>query len=462
MSLTFAPATADALPLHIVDKDGFDGWLSSQSPAIQRWVAASDFKPVTGKTLLVPGTSGTPLLAVAGFGDATSRGRVRFPLAAAAAALPSGTYQLALPLPAGDIETETLGWLLSSYAFDKYKKKSGSAARLVCPPGIDASRVEAIAAAEALTRDLINTPAADMGPAALETAARDLTETHGAQVNVTRGDDLLHQNFPMIHAVGRAAAPNRAPRLIDLTWGNTGPSLTLVGKGVCFDTGGLNLKPGNSMALMKKDMGGAATVLGLAKMIMSLNLGLRLRVLIPAVENAVSGDAFRPGDVLTSRKGLTVEINNTDAEGRLVLADALALASEENPDLLISMATLTGAARVAVGPDLAPYFTDDPVFSSVLEQAAAHVADPVWRLPFWEPYERMIEPDIADLDNAPSGGMAGSITAALFLRRFASDQRYAHFDIYGWNPTAAPARPKGGVGMGARAILAALPKLLPL
>ncbi len=248
-----------------------------------------------------------------------------------------------------------------------------------------------------------------------------------------------------------------------MRWGKAGPTLTLVGKGVCFDTGGLNLKPGASMGLMKKDMGGAATVLGLAKMIMALNLPLRLRVLIPAVENAVSGNAFRPQDVLTSRKGLTVEINNTDAEGRLVLADALALADETPPDLLISMATLTGAARVAVGPDLAPFFATDPKDALVLSAAAAKVADPVWQLPYWEPYESMIEPGIADLDNAPSGGMAGSITAALFLRRFVTETpRYMHFDIYGWNPTAAPARPKGGVGQGARALLAALPELLPL
>jgi leucyl aminopeptidase len=247
----------------------------------------------------------------------------------------------------------------------------------------------------------------------------------------------------------RWAAPRRAaPRLIDLRWGDSGPRLTLVGKGVCFDTGGLNLKPGASMGLMKKDMGGAATVLGLARMIMALDLPLRLRVLIPAVENAVSGNAFRPQDVLTSRKGLTVEVNNTDAEGRLVLADALALASEEGAELLVSMATLTGAARVAMGPDLAPFFTDDDAVASALADSAARVRDPVWRLPFWEPYETLIEPVIADLDNAPSGGMAGAITAALFLRRFADVRPYVHFDIYGWQPTAAPGRPKGGVGQG--------------
>ena len=259
--------------------------------------------------------------------------------------------------------------------------------------------------------------------------------------------------------VGRASS--RAPRLLDLRWGTAGPQLTLVGKGVCFDTGGLNIKPGSSMGLMKKDMGGAATVLGLAQMIMGLGLPLQLRVLIPAVENSIDGDAFRPQDILMSRKGLTVEINNTDAEGRLVLADALTLSDEDTPDLVISMATLTGAARTAVGPDLSPFYTDSDAHAAALADAARAIADPVWRMPFHEPYEAMIEQGIADLDNAPSGGMAGSITAALFLRRFVQSP-YIHFDIYGWQPTAAPSRPKGGVGMGARAILAALPKLLNL
>ena len=309
-----------------------------------------------------------------------------------------------------------------------------------------------------LTRDLINTPASDMGPPDLEAAARKLAERHGAQIEVTTGDALLENNLPMIHTVGRAA--DRVPRLIDMAWGEAGPKLTLVGKGVCFDTGGLNLKPGASMALMKKDMGGAAAVLGLAHMIMATGMEVQLRVLIPAVENSVSGNAFRPGDILTSRKGLTVEINNTDAEGRLVLADALALADEDKPDQIISMATLTGAARVAVGPDLAPYYSDDAAFVSALESAAAGSADPVWRMPFHDAYEALIEPGIADLDNAPKGGFAGSITAALFLRRFVTDSKYAHFDIYGWQPADAPARPKGGTGQGTRAIYAALPALL--
>ncbi|MCW9042179.1 MAG: leucyl aminopeptidase family protein [Pseudopelagicola sp.] len=460
MPLSFAPESQDALPLHLVDKTNFDGWCSAQTPAHQAWLDTTGFKPGLGKTALLPGADGRPVLAVAGFGNAAARARGRFPLAAAAATLPQGTYRLATPLPAGDLETETLGWLLAGYRFDRYAKQAPEAAALVCPQGVDATRVEAIANAEALTRDLINTPAADMGPDALEAACRNLAKTYDAAISVTTGDALLAANLPMIHAVGRAAA--QAPRLIDMRWGKTGPRLTLVGKGVCFDTGGLNLKPGSSMGLMKKDMGGAATVLGLARMIMALGLPLRLRVLIPAVENAVSGNAFRPGDILTSRKGLTVEINNTDAEGRLVLADALTLADEDTPDLLLSMATLTGAARVAVGPDLSPFYTDDDALAATLSTAAAQVSDPVWRMPFWEPYEPMIEPGIADLDNAPSGGFAGSITAALFLRRFTETPRYTHFDIYGWNPKPAPARSKGGTGMGARALLAALPKLLDL
>ena len=278
-----------------------------------------------------------------------------------------------------------------------------------------------IAEGEFLTRDLINTPASDMGPEELEAAARTLAEAQGATLRVIAGDALLTEGFPMIHAVGRAST--RPPRLIDLRWGSDGPALTLVGKGVCFDTGGLNIKTGGFMSLMKKDMGGAATVLGLAHMIMALKLPLRLRVLIPAVENVISGNAMRPKDILTSRKGLTVEVNDTDAEGRLVLADALALADEEKPDLLVSMATLTGAARTAVGPDLAPFYCDDDAFCATLGEVARQVADPVWRMLFWTPYASVIEPDIADLDNAPGVGITGSITAALFLPRFVPQRR---------------------------------------
>ena len=461
MTLTFAAASADAIPVHVLTSDAVDAWVAAQPERVQAWVRANDFTGGLGKSLVVPGEDGAPIAVLAGYGTEPKRRRGRFHLAAVAAQLPAGDYVIAGGLPEDKAEEEALGWLLASYAFDKYHKRSGAKARLVAPAGVDASRLEIIAAGEVLTRDLINTPANDMGPDALEQAARDLAQKHGAQIEVTAGDALLENNFPMIHTVGRAAS--QAPRLIDMNWGSEGPTLVLVGKGVCFDTGGLNLKPGASMGLMKKDMGGAATVLGLAHMIMGLGLKLRLRVLVPAVENSVAGSSFRPGDVLQSRKGLTVEINNTDAEGRLVLADALALGAEANPDLMLSMATLTGAARVAVGPDLSPYFTDDERLASTLQTAGAKVADPVWRLPFWDPYEGDIEPGIADLDNAPKGGFAGSITAALFLRRFAGENvRYTHFDIYGWSPKNLPARPIGGVGMGARALLEALPELLDI
>ncbi|MEL7165265.1 MAG: leucyl aminopeptidase family protein [Pseudomonadota bacterium] len=460
MPLAFAPDTDHAIPLHLVPEDEIETFVTNLNADHAAWARSMGFTGALGQVLALPGNNGAVTAAAVGFGTEAARARGRFHLAAGAAKLPAGDYRIdSWPLGT-EPEIEALGWLLATYRFDRYKDASPMQARLIAPADIDSTRVETLANAEALTRTLINTPAADMGPPELEQAARDLAAEHGAQITVTTGDALLDQNFPLIHTVGRAA--EKAPRLIDVTWGSSGPKLTLVGKGVCFDTGGLNLKPGASMGLMKKDMGGAANVLGLAHMIMASGLGVRLRVLIPAVENNVAGNAFRPGDILTSRKGLTVEINNTDAEGRLVLADALALAEEDAPDLIISMATLTGAARVAVGPDLAPYYTDDKPIAAELEQAAATQADPVWRLPFHAPYEAMIEPGIADLDNAPKGGFAGSITAALFLRRFVETTRYVHFDIYGWNPTAAPARPKGGVGQGTRALFASLPSILGL
>ncbi len=426
------------------------------------WLTASGFEAGLGDMRLLPGEGGAPVAAVAGFGTTQARKRQRFGLARAVLGLPEGDWRIEGRLDPDERTEAALAWLLSGYRFDRYRpgRKPATPARLVCPEGLEPARLIAMAEGEALTRDLINTPAQDMGPEELEAATRALADRFGAHVTATVGEDLLAANFPMIHAVGRASP--RAPRLIDLRWGKAGPALTLVGKGVCFDTGGLNLKPSSGMSLMKKDMGGAATVLGLAQMVMALNLPLRLRVLVPAVENVIAGNALKPKDILTSRKGLTVEVNDTDAEGRLVLADALALACEEAPDLLISMATLTGAARVAVGPDLAPYYTDDPGLAAALEGGAARGFDPVWRMPFHDAYEPVIEPGIADLDNAPGFGFAGSITAALFLRRFVEGPRYLHFDIYGHTPTDQPARPKGGVGQGARAILGALPKMLGL
>lgn len=456
MTAEFAPANDKALPIWAVHEG------AEIAPEIDAgdWPAACGFTGKTGQICLIPNGSGGVKGALFGLGKPARAGRERFAFARAAK-LPKGEWRLASHPDEMDLEQAALGWLLGEYGFTRYKGTPVAGPRLVCPDGVDASKVEAIAAGEFLTRDLINTPTNDMGPEQLEQAARKLADEIGANIEVITGEELLKSNFPLIHAVGRAS--EQEPRLIDIRLGESGPTVTLVGKGVCFDTGGLDIKPPASMGLMKKDMGGAATVLGLLKMLAGTGAakGLRLRVLIPAVENSIAGNAFRPSDVLPSRKGLTVEINNTDAEGRLVLADALALAAEENPDLLISMATLTGAARVALGPDIPPFYCDDDHTAQAIHEAAMKVADPLWRMPFWEPYESKIEPAIADLDNAPSGGMAGSITAALFLRRFTEGAKcYAHFDIYGWQPVSEPGRPKGGVGQGARAILAALPSVL--
>ena len=457
MKPSFANADEPTIPLHVIEKDSLESWREKQPESIAKWVESNGFSAGTGQALVIPASDGSPLMALAGYGTEKARERGRFHLAAAASKLPKGAYHIASGLDGDTLEVETLGWLLSRYRFEKYRDETSEGASLVAPDGSEAERLLALAAGEFLARDLINTPSNDMGPDELESAARQLASQHNAEITVVTGEDLLDQNFPLIHTVGRASS--RAPRLIDISWGNEGPQITLVGKGVCFDTGGLNLKPSGSMALMKKDMGGAANVLGLGHMLMETGQKIRLRILIPAVENAVSGNAFRPGDILPSRKGLSVEINNTDAEGRLVLADALAYAQEDDPDMIVSMATLTGAARVALGPDLAPYYCDDTDFVDAFEGAAAKVADPVWRMPFHSPYEKMIEPGIADLDNAPKGGFAGSITAALFLRRFVEESRYAHFDIFGWNPSDAPARPKGGVGQGIRALFEVLPKI---
>jgi leucyl aminopeptidase len=455
----FAAADAPSRPLHVVAEDGCAEWLAAQPPDHRDWLAATGFQAALGEVQLLPGAGGVAG-AVIGFGTAASRARGRFHITRAAAALPAGAWHLTGALSPQERDEAALGWLLAAYRFDRYAQVKPAAALLKAPEGCDAARLEIIAEGEWLTRDLVNTPAADMGPAELQEAFEALARRHGAATRAVCGDELLEHNLPLIHAVGRAS--DRAPRLLEMFWGDAGPAVTLVGKGVCFDTGGLDLKTGGNMLLMKKDMGGGATVMGLAQMIMALGLPVRLRVLVPAVENAVSGRAMRPRDILTSRQGLTVEVNNTDAEGRLILADALTLAAEDPPDLLISMATLTGAARVALGPDLAPFFTDDEGLAAALQRAAAEVRDPVWRLPFWTPYEPLIEPGIADLDNAPGGGMAGSITAALFLRRFVASARYLHFDVYAHQPAEAPARPKGGVGQGARAVLQALPELLDL
>ena len=455
----FADSATSSIPLSLVPEDQAQAWLVAQGAAAQTWAKAQGWTGQLGKALVVTDT-GEPIFAAIGMGVEQERHKKRFGAVSAIASLPSAVFNLL----EDNIQTANefaLGFALSKYRYTRYASQAAHAAELICPVGVDKANINAIISGEFLTRDLINTPANDMGPSELEEEVRKLAKKHKATISVITGDALLEKNLPMIHAVGRASA--RAPRLIDMKWGDSGPSLTLVGKGVCFDTGGLNIKAGSSMGLMKKDMGGAAHVLGLAQMIMATNLKLRLRVLIPAVENAIGNSAFRPQDILTSRKGLTVEINNTDAEGRLVLADTLALADETPPDLMICIATLTGAARVAVGPDIAPYFTDDAGLSHVVATAAQNVSDPVWQLPLHAPYETMIEPGIADLDNAPKGGFAGAITAALFLKRFVSDtQKFIHFDCYGWQPSSAPARPKGGVGQGTRALFQAIPEVLKL
>jgi leucyl aminopeptidase len=452
MTMTFAAPDAAAVPLHLVAKGGLDALPDARARA---WAAACGFAGAPGEALAVPDADGALSCALAGWGDAAARARGRFTLAAAAAKLPPGTYRLAAALPPDVAAVEALGWLLGAYRFDRYKAVEGKPRRLVAPEGVDAAAVEAQAAAVRLGRDLVNTPAGDLGPAALEAAARALAAEFGAQADAVAGD-ALSEGFPLIAAVGAAAA--EAPRLIDLRWGRAdAPRVTVVGKGVCFDTGGLDIKPSASMRLMKKDIGGAAAALALARMVMAAGLDLRLRVLIPAVENAVGPGAFRPGDILRARSGLTVEVANTDAEGRLVLADAMGLACEEAPELLLDFATLTGAARVALGPDLPALFTDDDGLAAELTAAGARVADPLWRLPLWPPYEEDLATPVADLDNAPTGGMAGAITAALFLKRFATGAKaWAHVDLFAWNPKARPGRPMGGEVQAARAVFALL------
>ena len=368
--------------------------------------------------------------------------------------LPQGIYRFDNPTP--DIRLAALAFALGSYQFARYRKAENRQARLEIPDGVDGDDLSRIVEGVFLARDLINTPANDMGPGDLEDAARLLAARHGAAIRTVVGDELLARNFPLIHAVGRASAG--APRLIDLNWGEPAdPKVTLVGKGVCFDSGGLDIKPENAMLLMKKDMGGAASVLALAHMIMDRRLRIRLRVLIPAVENAISGNAFRPKDIYRSRKGLSVEIGNTDAEGRLILADALALADEDAPDLLVSMGTLTGAARVALGPDLPPLYSHDETLALAVMRHGMLENDPVWRLPLWAPYDSMLESKVADLGNIATGGFAGSIICSLFLNRFVTAAKtWLHFDIYGWTPSGKPGRPEGGECQAARALYSLL------
>jgi leucyl aminopeptidase len=439
-----AKKTRASLPIHLVEEGALAK--AGLTPADRAWAEANGFSGEAGRTLVLPAAGG----ALGGVAFGVGSGGGALALGALAKALPEGDWHFATPPQNPDLAA--LALKLGSYAFTRYGKSGGRALRVALPAGADGGHFQRVADGVFLARDLVNTPTSDMGPEALEQAARRLASTHKASVSVIKGDDLLKKNFPMIHAVGRAAA--EAPRLIDLAWGpKSAPKVTLVGKGVCFDTGGLDIKPASGMLLMKKDMGGAANVLGLASMIMAAGLKVRLRVLIPAVENSIAGNAFRPGDVLTSRKGLSVEIGNTDAEGRLVLADALALADEERPQLLVDMATLTGAARVALGPDLPPFYTDDEALARELASASDAVEDPLWRMPLWKPYETKLASKIADMNNVTTDGFAGSITAALFLKRFVEKTPgWAHFDIFAWNPWERPHGPAGGEAQGIRAL----------
>src|SRR5581483_7445545 len=436
------------------------GW-AREAPlteAQRAWVSAQGFKGAARKHLLLPGPDGTIAGAVLGLGEARPADPMDKPELAVgllATLLPPGHYHLADPV--AEPELAAGAWVLGAYRYRRYKTSDAEGvAQLKAPPGVDAARALSIIEAVWLGRDLINTPASDLGPQELEEAARQLGSRHGAEVTSVVGEDLLAQNFPMIHAVGRASS--RAPRLIDLAWGPAGARrVTLVGKGIAFDTGGLDIKPASGMPIMKKDMGGAASALALGHMVMSARLDVRLRILIPAAENSISGNAFRPGDVLRSRAGKTVEIGNTDAEGRLVLADALALADEERPDTIVSFATLTGAARVALGPDLPPLYTDNDGFAQAIAAAGARVGDPVWRMPFWPGYEANLDSPVADMNNVSESPFAGSVTAALFLRRFVRQARcFAHLDIYGWRQVAKALGPKGGEPQAARALFEVL------
>ncbi|WCT74627.1 leucyl aminopeptidase family protein [Sphingomonas naphthae] len=444
-SLLIADRGQDARTLLPLGKAGLDGWLAGQPEGVRALVAAARFRAKAGEIVILPGDKGEWSAAI---GMAEENGP--WDLAAVCAKLPAGTYRLKEGAPGA----AALGWLLAQHRFDRYRRKPDPASPRILltrePAAIDG--VVRVAQAVALVRDLVDTPPADMGPAELQGAVEAVAKAHGGTVTVTQGD-ALEQGYPMIHAVGRAAVRARAPRLIELTWGDPAhPRLAIVGKGVCFDSGGLDIKPAAGMLLMKKDMGGAAHALALAGLVMGAGLAVRLHLLIPAVENAIAGDAFRPGDVLTARSGLHVEIGNTDAEGRLVLGDAITHAAEDKPALLIDFATLTGAARVALGPDLPALFANDDALAADLVAAGDAVSDPVWRLPLWKPYRDMLKSDIADINNAGSGGFAGAITAAVFLQEFVpAGLPWVHFDTFAWMPTAKPGRPKGGEALALRA-----------
>ena len=452
MTFSLGDPTKGATPIVLTTRARWPRTHAALPAEARAFAGAVGFDPSPGAHVLLPDAKGALAAVLFALDEQDSARSDPFLLGRLASMLPWGRYRI--EGEGVDRDLAALGFLLSSYKFARYRKSRSSEAILEIPRGPARARAETIADAITLGRDLVNTPANDMGPGALEAAALALARRHGARARVVRGEELIAANFPLVHAVGKGAAD--APRIVDFRWGGrrAGPRVTLVGKGVCFDTGGLDLKSDAAMLLMKKDMGGAATALAAAAMIMRADLPVRLRVILPIVENSVSANSFRPGDIYRSRAGLTVEIGNTDAEGRLILADALALADEDEPDLLFDFATLTGAARVALGPDLPAFFCNDDALAKEIEIAGAAVADPVWRLPLWSPYDGLIESKAADLNNISSGSFAGAIVAALFLQRFVSRSRagWAHFDVYNWNPSAKPGRPEGGDIQAARLV----------
>jgi leucyl aminopeptidase len=445
MHSAFLSRSTSAVPLELVTASGLGAWTKGQDTRIKVLVDAAGFRADAGKTLLVPGADGAIEMAIVGLGD----GKDGFVLANLPGSLPAGDFALASVPDGLDPETLALGWADGAYRFTRYKASTEKPRRLVMPKGADAPEVSRQAEAIDWLRDLVNTPPCDMGPAEIANEATELAKEFGADIEVTTGADL-ESGYPMVHAVGKGAV--QPPRFIELAWGRKdAPVVAIVGKGVAFDTGGLNLKGGDNMRLMKKDMGGAAHAMALARLVMDASLPVRMVVCVPAVENAIGPNSFRPSDILKSRKGLTVEIEDTDAEGRLILADALARASEHKPALILDFATLTGAARVALGPDLAPLYTDDDALAGDVAEGASRTGDPVWRMPLWAGYEAGLKSPIADLKNLGDGPMGGSITAALFLKSFVTAPSWAHFDIWAWRP-ARYGRPAGAAACGLRAV----------
>ncbi|MEM6625472.1 MAG: leucyl aminopeptidase family protein [Pseudomonadota bacterium] len=446
MHAVFAEDPATALPVHILKSDKLEAWLEGRGEALRALVSAMNFSASAGQNLIVPAPDGQIERVLFGVGD----GSDPLIVAALSAALPEGVYKIASAPSDMPASTIAAAWADGAYRFTRYKADAGAPPQLAPMEGMDLAEASAQTEAVDLVRDLVNTPAADMGPTEIEAAARGLAAEHRASIEVIKGDQLLDAGYPMVHAVGRAAAD--APRYIELNWGRKkSPRIAIVGKGVSFDTGGLNIKTGGFMRLMKKDMGGAAHALALAKLVMASGLDVNLCVAIPTVENAIGAGAFRPGDILTARNGLTVEVEDTDAEGRLILADALSRVSEQDPELVIDFATLTGAARVAMGAEVAPFFTDNDELAADISQASEEIGDPAWRLPMWAPYASQLSSPIADLKNLGDGPLGGSIMAALFLKNFVVAPAWVHWDVWAWRP-AKFGRPQGAVANGLRAM----------